>query len=66
MAEEFGWVIEHGTSPVHEPSYWTGGDWSKDHLRAIRFARKIDGERIVLYAMEPEVHPHRVCEHGWG
>lgn len=63
MTDEFGWLIEHGHTLVSRPTYWAGPDfWSPDHAEAIRFARKVDAERVasrlgVLC---------RVCEHGWG
>ena len=66
---EFGWVIEHRRSLVSEPEYWTGNGWSKNHLDAIRFARKIDAERARNGFDEydgDDPREHRVCEHQWG
>lgn len=67
---EIGWVIEHRRSPGYEPEYWAGNGWSKNNLRAIRFARKVDAERARDGFEEddplPDEQPHRVAEHGWG
>lgn len=67
---ESGWVIEHRRSLVCEPEYWTGNGWSKDNLRALRYARQIDAEMARNGFDEddplPGELPHRVAEHGWG
>lgn len=67
---EYGWVIEHHRSPVHSPEYWVGNGWDRDHLRAIRFARKDDAQRSLDGFDEddplPGEQPHRIAEHGWG
>lgn len=67
MATEFAWVIEKGP----EPRYYAPtepGEWSLDHLKACRFARKEDAEvvqfRHVTHGHLP-VDGTRVCEHGW-
>lgn len=61
--EEFGWVIERGDSETCAPTYWAGPDrWSQDHMDAIRFSRKCDGERVACRIGQGY---HRVCEHGW-
>lgn len=66
---EYAWVIERGNSPINEPEYWTGIGWSKDNLRAIRFARKVDADRALSGFDEDDPLPgqpeHRVAEHGW-
>lgn len=60
---ETGWVIERGDSPPSAPTYWAGDDrWSEDHMDAIRFARKWDGERVSARLFYPN---NRVCEHVW-
>lgn len=68
-AEESGWVIERGDSPGFEPLYYapqTDAGWDKDHLLALRFARKQDAEVIVAaYCLDDE-HGVRIAEHGWG
>lgn len=45
--DETAWLIEHrGTG--HAPTYWAGGkEFTFDHLRAIRFARKEDAEQVM-------------------
>ncbi len=68
MSEEYGWVIEHQRSEPCAPEYWSGDyDWSPDHMKAIRFARKIDAERVRSTLQMEDCDPdlHRVCEHGW-
>ena len=66
---EMGWVIEHRRSPAYAPEYWAGNGWSKDHFRAIRFARQIDAELTRNGFDEddplPGEHPHRVANHEW-
>jgi hypothetical protein len=63
--EECGWVIEHYTSPAYEPLYWTGSGWSKEHLRAIRFAREVDADNTRKGWDDEFSMQHRVAEHGW-
>jgi hypothetical protein len=61
---EIGWVIERGDSQPSQPTYWAGLDvWSQDHMDAVRFARKEDGERVSARMTYPN---NRVCEHAWG
>lgn len=66
----FSWVIEHRRSPVSAPEYWAGNGWDSDHMRAIRYARKLDAERSAAGFDEddplPAETPHRIAEHGWG
>lgn len=77
----FGWVIEAGWTPASAPEYWCGtegeGDgllhhWNKDSFRAIRFARKIDAERIARCIVDGVSEQPlawqdvtRVVEYGW-
>lgn len=68
--EESGWVIEAADSSVSEPKYWTGhadatrsSSWTSNHNQAIRFARKLDGERVAERLMNGVFV--RICEHGW-
>jgi len=35
-ATQYAWLIEAGGNRS-APIYWDGGDWSADHLRAVRF-----------------------------
>lgn len=59
--DEFAWVIER--TVVADVVYWTGGSgWSKDHLAAVRFARKEDADRAASYLIGWTV---RITEHGW-
>lgn len=50
MSEELGWLIEVPQlfRKSDTPTYWEGpGDlWTGDHERAVRFARKIDADRV--------------------
>lgn len=69
-ATEFAWVIEQGSgSDLRYYAPTAPGEWSKDHLKACRFARKEDAEAIqfrhVTHCDRP-VDDTRVCEHGWG
>lgn len=69
MSTESGWVIEHQRSQLSAPEYWGGGyDWYPDNMKAIRFARKVDAERVRstldMDDYDPELH--RVCGHSWG
>jgi hypothetical protein len=66
----FAWVIERDESESSRPQYFTGKThpamrWSDpgDHLSAIRFARKVDAERMALIV--DGARQHRVAEHGW-
>lgn len=67
--EEFAWIIEHRSSQPCSPMYWAGNGWEADHMRAVRFARKLDAERTAAGFDEddplPHEGPHRICEHGW-
>ncbi len=68
----FAWVIERGDSNVSRPKYWAAGQaesgrasaWTSNHAQAIRFARKVDAERVAERIMQQI--PVRICEHGWG
>ena len=60
--DETGWLIETKT-PEGVPCYWGGPAlWTTDHLKAIRFARKLDGERV---AEDLDVDRLVVVEHIW-
>lgn len=69
-AEENGWLIEAAESEACEPLYWAGsfGDerdrWTKDHLVAVRFCRRVDAERVAAGVLDG--YQVRICEHGWG
>lgn len=68
---ETGWVIEHKNSEPCAPLYWAGNGWSREHMKAIRFARKEDAERTARGWDDDDPLPnepteHRYCEHAWG
>ena len=62
MATVFGWLIEAAESEVSKPLYWAGsfGDerdrWTYDHEVAVRFARKVDAQRVAAGVL----HGYRV------
>lgn len=71
MTDEIGWVIERADSEPSAPKYWAAGQqdpqrtsaWTSNHMQAIRFARKLDAERVAERAMKGiDV---RICEHAW-
>lgn len=62
-SEEAGWVIEHYDSQVSVPAYFACISWSTDNLRAVRFARKEDAQRMSNYLFPGE--PHRIADHMW-
>jgi hypothetical protein len=64
--EETGWVIEHGRSDPSRPEYWAATGFDHDNLKAIRFARKEDAERVAncLGGGWPEGY-HRIADHMW-
>lgn len=63
MADETGWLIECGGHNAAPLQYFDGLGWTADHMEAIRFSRKIDGERIAV-GLDSE-HQIRVVEHMW-
>lgn len=68
MSEETAWVIEHGGHPA--PLYWTGrswGEWSGDHMKACRFSRRYDAQKVALAVGDPSAraNAHKVAEHVW-
>ena len=65
MRTEFAWVIEHRLSPTSAPNYWAGNRWSTDHMRAVRFARKVDAEAVRNGFDDEYALGHRLAEHGW-
>jgi acyl-CoA reductase-like NAD-dependent aldehyde dehydrogenase len=61
---DYAWVVEaaHATTPL----YWDGGDWSGNHMRAVRFARKVDADRIMVnIPADMRRDDMRSAEHGW-
>lgn len=62
-AIETGWVIECGGGDALPLYYWAGlNRWSPDHLAAVRFARRVDAERVLSGIVGL---PARVLEHEW-
>ncbi|KGT75840.1 hypothetical protein MA20_32140 [Bradyrhizobium japonicum] len=72
-ATEYAWLIEAGWTGTASIEYWcgceiTGGggvqhQWSFDHSRAIRFARKEDAKRTASILIDGEAY--RIVERGW-
>lgn len=66
---EFSWLIEKGSGA--DLAYYAPtepGEWTRDHLKACRFARKEDAEAIQFRHVQHghlPVRDARVCEHGW-
>ncbi|MDE2232538.1 MAG: hypothetical protein KGJ90_00200 [Patescibacteria group bacterium] len=60
---ETGWLIEREDSDPSRPMYYAGTEWSYDNLKAIRFARREDAERMSRYMFPGE--PHRIADHMW-
>ncbi|QDY99066.1 hypothetical protein FQ775_01035 [Nitratireductor mangrovi] len=63
---EAGWVLERADSDTAAPLYYApcgghGEQWSHNHLKALRLARREDGEALAE-ALAIEV---RVAEHEW-
>lgn len=62
---DYAWLIE-ALGNRAAPIYWDGADWSADHLRAVRFRRKVDAERVMINLVEAHRQPHMAAvEHGW-
>lgn len=62
---DYAWVIE-ARGNLSAPIYWDGGDWSAAHLRAVRFRRKVDAERVMINLAEAQRQPYMAAvEHGW-
>lgn len=58
---EIGWLIEDRSCGF--VLYWAGGrEWTSDPNVAIRFARKLDGERV---ARNERGRKLEVCDHMW-
>jgi hypothetical protein len=62
---DYAWLIEAGGNRS-APIYWDGGDWSADHLRAVRFRRKVDAERVMINIADAQRQSQMAAvEHGW-
>lgn len=68
MATEFGWLIENGKKQGDGLAYRfinndLGGipDWTEDHNKALRFARREDAEQFAHH----DEDAWRIVEHAW-
>lgn len=67
MKGEYGWVIEQQSPVAGGPLlYWDGFEWTSNNLRAVRFCRQVDADRIML-TIEPALRSPtmKTAEHGW-
>lgn len=75
MSAQSAWLIERADSDPAEPKYWCAGmlhhpqhdparksSWTSNEMEAIRFARKVDAEKVAHRMSFP---PVRICEHIW-
>lgn len=58
---EFAWLIED----VRNGRYYAGSEWTDDHMKAIRYSRKIDATRAILALPEGMHLVGAAVEHGW-
>lgn len=72
--EETGWLIELLPSVASQPTWYGETDegalgWTTDSLKAVRFARSEDAQRVMECEGFTEAHPsdHRWCDysHNW-
>lgn len=74
MIDEYGWLIEY--TGIHgAPLWWTGDhiehgankEWSGDSLQAVRFARKVDAEMVMVGVLGLKLPSPNVkaIEHNW-
>lgn len=71
-----GWLLEKGKQGALERIYFgvEKGEfnWTADHMKALRFARKEDAELFsetgikAGYGLIDLREPHLAVEHGWG
>jgi len=59
---EIGWVVEHGNQPKYLTASFSNFEWTYDSLKAIRFCRQEDAERVAKAC--PFIYD-RVAEHMW-
>lgn len=57
------WLIEDRFAPG--PRWWHGAGYSSDANEAVRFARKVDAQRVILTTLLNEDFPLIATEHGW-
>ena len=65
-ADEIGWVLVKYVEPGHQIRYLTVDpvgmfDWSADHMKALRLARRADGDALSAIIDDAEA----VEEHAW-
>lgn len=61
---ETGWLIEGRTNMNNVPIWFAGEScWTTDSLRAIRFARKVDAEKMMSFFRDST---SVATEHQWG
>ncbi|MGL4445714.1 MAG: hypothetical protein ACRCU1_18970 [Alsobacter sp.] len=58
---ESGWLIEI-PGDHQRPLWWTGGGWTADADSAVRYARKVDAERVILHSGHEGAE---AVEHQW-
>jgi hypothetical protein len=77
--DESAWLIESAIQDSKGPYYLCvyerpgyGFEWKPDHMRAIRFGRKVDAERVrdAVRALQPDLFPSIVphpqaVDHAW-
>jgi hypothetical protein len=69
LCREIGWLIET-TDRDGAPQWFTlepgtFDDWTKDASKALRFARKEDGDNFANSYLDGREYPCRVTEHLW-
>lgn len=62
-SEALAWVVETGdvSAPLYRTIECGMYEWTSDHMKAIRFARRDDAE---MFAAE-DSEPIRICQHAW-
>lgn len=70
MIEETGWLIELRPSVTSQPTWYGETDegvlgWTTNNLRAIRFCRKEDAERVIVceHFTEAFASDHMWCDY---
>ena len=73
---ELGWLIEYHFDDRNGPHYWSGDhlaheaqvEWTTDANSAIRFARRVDAEMVMVGVLGLKIPSLNVVavEHGWG
>lgn len=73
---ESGWLIEYHFNDRNGPHYWSGDhiaheariEWTTDSLSAVRFARKVDAEMVIVGVLGLRIPAINVfaAEHQWG